>query len=188
MKKRLIFTAALLCGMIALTSCSKTPETPKQPITSENSVNEKELKVSQMDETKCRQYLEDAGIDVSGYDISEIRRTLSELEDDPNHQEPIASFIDIIINYEQMRVFVNMYYNKVDIPQNIVLSKMGEDECIQFLKDVGVEIPYNYNISTIQNILANLEDNHNYSVSDNVDLPRTKLYAQLRVVVNMYYK
>ena len=192
MKKRLIFTATLLCGIIALTGCSKAPETPKQPTVSESSDTVKETKLSEMDENTCRQYLEDMGVRIpDGVDSQFIKGFLKTLEKDPTYDIP--DYVNWTVPDElnsQLRVVVNMYYHRPELPENTVLSQMDENECKQFLTDAGVRMFDNYNMTAVQNLLAEIEKNPDMkapSQDESLTLPDF-LYDQLRVVVNMYYK
>ena len=191
MKKRLIFTATLLCGIIALTGCSKAPETPKQPTVSESSDTVKETKLSEMDENTCRQYLEDMGVRIpDGVDSHFIKSFLKTLEKDPTYDVP--AYVNWTVPDElnsQLRVMVNMYYHRPELPENTVLSQMDENECKKFITAVGVRIPDDYTMPMVQNLLAEFEKSHDYSAPKEPGWSTTdKLYDQLRILVNMYYK
>lgn len=83
-----------------------------------------------------------------------------------------------------------MYYNRPELPENTVLSKMDQNECKKFLTDVMVEIPTDYNMSMVQNLLAEFGKNHNLATPEELGhwSETIQLYDQLRVLVNMYYK
>ena len=175
MKRKVIYgtAAVILCVSVVLGICLHKP------------------RLSKMDEDECTQFLSDSGV-ISEYYIETyyVQDMLAELEKDPEHHSPVVGDYRSIQLYEQLRVVVNMYYHRPKLPENTVLSQMDENECKNFLVNVGVEIPDDYDMPMVQNLLAEFEKNH--------DLKRPgkegswglidRLYEQLHVVVNMYYK
>ena len=84
-------------------------------------------KISLMNEQECIQYLKSAGVNISeNYDITVIKKQLSELETDSDHPAQLMSTPDRF--YEQIRVLVKMYYNEPELSENTVLSKMDKNE------------------------------------------------------------
>ena len=149
-------------------------------------------KLSKMSDNKCEKFLVESGVDIpDGFSMTIVKEFLTELEEDPKTHVGVAygqtSFYKV---GGQLRVVANMYYHTPKLPRGTILSQMDENECKQFLTDAGVRMFDNYNMTAVQNLLAEIEKNPDMkapSQDESLTLPDF-LYDQLRVVVNMYYK
>ena len=173
MKKRAIYSiaAVILCVSVVLGICLHKP------------------RLSKMDEDECTQFLSDSGVISECYiETHYVQDMLAELEKDPEHHSPVVGDYTSIQLYEQLRVVVNMYYHRPKLPENTVLSQMDENECKKFLTAVGVRISDDFTMTTVQNLLAEFEKNHDFATPKNIKRIEMTFYDQLRIIVNMYYK
>lgn len=72
------------------------------------SVNEK---LSEMDDDKLMQYLEDADVAIpQGVEAETIRTIITEFEEDPDHDTPVLGWTDLSDLYDDLRTVVKEYY------------------------------------------------------------------------------